>query len=78
MLRNDEREFDVEPEAWPTVQAWMRVQTQWRVAGMGGLIGLDYGAVDVVMRRLRIADDDGEIFSGLQVMEAAALLALKD
>ena len=56
----------------------MRVQTQWRVSGMGGAVGLDYQAVDVVMRRLRIEDGDGELFAGLQVMEIAALKALKD
>jgi len=57
------------------MQAWMRVQTQWR-AGMGGYYGLDYAAVDVALRRARIEDDDGAIFAGLQVMEFAALRAM--
>lgn len=77
-LSGDDQELPIEPEAWPTVQLWMRVQTQWRLAGMGGVVGLDYQAVDVVMRRLRIEDEDGELFAGLQVMEIAALKALKD
>lgn len=67
----------VEPEAWPVVQIWLRVQTQWRVAGMGGAIGLDYPAVFGVMDRARIDDNDGELFAGVQVMEVAALRALK-
>lgn len=53
----------------------MRIQTQWR-HGFGGPVGLDYTAVDVALRRFRIADDDGEVFAGLQVMEFAALKAM--
>lgn len=71
-LQNDEQEFPIEPDNWLTVQTWMRVQTQWR-HGFGGPVGLDYTAVDVVLRRFRIADEDGEVFAGLQVMEFAAL-----
>jgi len=67
----------VEPEAWPVVQLWLRVQTQWRVGGMGGAVGLDYPAVFAVMDRLRIDDNDGALFAGVQVMEVAALRALK-
>lgn len=54
---------------------WLRVQTQWRQS-FGGPIGLDYSAVDVVLRRLKICDEDGEIFAGLQVMEFGALRAM--
>lgn len=76
--KEDAEDFGILPENWPTVQAWMRVQTQWRVAGMGTVIGLDYSAVDVALRRARIEDPEGEIFAGLQVMEVAALEALQD
>lgn len=38
-------------------------------------LGFDYAAVDVVMRRLAIEDEDGEIFRGLQVMERAVIEA---
>lgn len=65
------------PENWPIVELWMRVQTQWRSSGFGPT-GLDYGAVDVVMRRLRIDDPDGELFEGLQVMEIEALKVLRE
>lgn len=71
-------EFEVLPENWPTLRAWLAVQTQWRFGGMGTPVGLDYTAVDVAMRRLGMADDDGEIFAGLQVMEIAALGAVRD
>lgn len=66
-----EEGFDVWPENWPTVEAFLKCQTQWVVAGMGGVIGLNYVAVDVVLRRYNL--DDPEIFAGIQVMEAAAL-----
>jgi hypothetical protein len=70
-------EFDVLPENWPTVMMWLRVQTQWRVAGLGGAIGLDYTAVEAAMRMLRVPNR-AEVFDGLQVMELAALEAMKD
>lgn len=57
------------------LEAWLACETQWRVAaGMGGLtwLGLDYGAVDVVLRRLGMEEPD-RVFRDLQVMESAAL-----
>jgi hypothetical protein len=39
----------------------------------GQLTGLDYSAVDVVLRRRKAADD---VFDDLQVMELAALAAM--
>jgi hypothetical protein len=71
-LEGDENEFEVEPDNWPAVVLWMACQTQWRSAG-AGRYGLDYTAVDVVMRRRGMADEDGTAFAGLQVMEIAAL-----
>ncbi len=76
-LEDDEQELEIEPDCWPTVQAWMRIQTQWRTT-FGGYTGLDYPAVFQVLDRLKIADPDGELFAGLQVMEFAALKAMKD
>lgn len=66
------QDFEVDPDCWETVMAWLRVQTQWRTGG-AGLVGLDYVAVDVVLRRTAAADD---VFEGLQVMERAALREL--
>lgn len=70
-------DFEVLPDCWPIVMAWLTVQTQWRVGATGRAIGLDYSAVDVALRRYRIEDEDGEIFAGLQTMEYAALKALQ-
>lgn len=68
---------EVMAEEWPVVQAWIRVQTQWRTS-FGGLVGLDYTAVLATLDRLKIADPDGEIFEGIQLMEFAALEALSE
>lgn len=70
------RDFEVLPENWPVVQAWLRVQTQWRMS-FGGPVGLDYPAVESVLRRL---DPRGweALFDGVQVMEFAVLAGCKD
>lgn len=65
--------FEIWPENWASLHAWLACETQWRVlTGSGGhdYQGLDYTAVDVVMRRLRLED---EVFADLQEMERAAL-----
>lgn len=51
------------------------VQTQWRV-GFGGREGLDYRAVEIVMQRRGIPEDQRDrLFADLQVIEMAALAA---
>ena len=73
-LRADDTEhlFAVSPSCWPTITAWLLIETQWR-AGPGGAIGLDYPAVFQTLDRCRVDDPDGEVFAGIQLMEAAAL-----
>ncbi len=72
-----------EPEAFEVmrgnadaIEAWLALETQWRcLSGPTGAIlwlGLDYSAVDVVLRRLKLADPD-QVFADLQIMEGAAL-----
>lgn len=65
--------FEVLPENWNSVCAFLACETQWRVAaGLAGLIwlGLDYSSVDVAFKRLGYGD---AVFADVQVMEAAAL-----
>lgn len=76
-LEAEPSDFEVEPDNWPTVLAWCLMTTQWRM-GPSGCHGLDYTAVDVVMRRRGIEDVDGLVFAGLQVMEGAALAAMHE
>lgn len=63
-----------------TFSAWLACETQWRMRqGMGPLVhdGLDYSAVDVVLRRSRLEDPD-TVFSELRMMEDAALTAFRE
>lgn len=70
-------EFSVWPDNWPTVQLFLALQTQWRVAlGMGQAVwmGLDYAAAQAAMQMLGVARKDRqETFAGLCAMERAAL-----
>jgi hypothetical protein len=74
--RPQDLDLEVLPENWPTIQMFLRVQTQWRTA-MNGLVGLDYGAVEWLFR-LYAVDDPRALLEGLQVMEAAAIVKLND
>lgn len=59
----------------PTWHLWLRLQTQWRQAGMAGQpAGLDYAAVWAVLQGLRVRKPR-EVFEHLQGMERAALTA---
>ncbi len=70
----EDRGFEVWPENWDAVQMWCRVQTQWRV-GMSGPIGLDYVALEWLLRLYGVTDQRA-LLEDLQVMEGAALTAM--
>lgn len=67
--------FEVWPDNWPAWEVFQRCRTQWRVAPMGGLLGLDYSGVEIVIRAsgepLRILED-------IQLIEQAALARLRE
>lgn len=67
-------DFEVYPENWETVLVFLALQTQWRCGPMGGLQGLDYPAVEVVLR-LRQVSEPAALFERLQGMERAAIAA---
>jgi len=60
-------DYEVTPDAWPAVSMFLKVQTQWRV-GMGGVIGLDYGAVRWLFE-LEQVSDQRQLLEDLQVIE---------
>ena len=60
--------YEVEPEAWPALQLFLMVQTQWR-SGPSGLLGLDYNAVRWVME-LQGVSEPLTTLDDLQVIEA--------
>ena len=66
------------PDNWPTVMIFRDMMTQWRV-GPGGVCGLDYGALPVVFRLRAVPQKERtDIFDGLQIMESAALEAIRE
>lgn len=78
-LADDEAE-GLLPVNLPVVRAWLTAcETQWRTGsvGMGRLvwIGLDYAGVRVGLEAAGIAVTPG-LWSGLRVMEQAAIAAL--
>lgn len=56
---------------------FLRCQTQWRTAGMGGILGLDYVAVSWLLRLYRVRDQRA-VLEDLQTMEAAVLEGLAE
>lgn len=66
------------PENWGALQVFLKCSTQWRYAGMSGLrTGLDYQAVESVMRMTGVADTS-DTFWRLQLIEDEALKALAE
>lgn len=66
-------EFEVYPENWDTVMLFLRLQTQWILGGMDGRpVGLNYVAVESVMRMCRVKNREQEL-DRIRFMEAAAL-----
>ena len=68
-----EAPFEIWSDCWISFTTFLRCETQWRIAsGMSGFIwlGLDYTAVDVVLRRYKV---DEAVFDDLRLMEAEAL-----
>lgn len=53
---------------------FVAMSTQWRMAPMGGMIGLDYGAIPPVLTLLAVPRRAwADVFADLRVMEAEAL-----
>lgn len=56
----------------------LAMRTQWRF-GMSGATGMDYSVLPEMWRRMRVpVDERDQVFSDLQVMEAAALAAMHE
>lgn len=67
-------DFEVWAENWPALEMFLRVQTQWRTT-MSGVLGLDYGAVAWLLKLYEV-EDPRALLEDLQIMEAAAMMAL--
>ena len=75
-LEPDDDDYQVEPEAWPALQMFLRCQTQWRT-GPNGLIGLDYGPLEWAFR-LYGAEDPAAMLDDIQIIEAEVLMAVHE
>ncbi|MEL6920964.1 MAG: DUF1799 domain-containing protein [Pseudomonadota bacterium] len=42
--------FGVWPDNWKAMQAFLALDTQWRVGAGGGFLGLDYGAAAALFK----------------------------
>ncbi|WP_268249108.1 DUF1799 domain-containing protein [Salinicola rhizosphaerae] len=67
-------EFEVLPENWVALELFLDCSTQWRQAPMGGLTGLDYSAVYVVMQIHAVPPDEGrDRLQQIRLLERGAL-----
>ena len=68
--------LDVWPDNWDAVQAFIAMQTQWRI-GFGGPTGLDYNALPTVFDLVGIAPDARpDTFECVRVMEDEAMAVM--
>jgi hypothetical protein len=70
--RETEEFIEVEPENLNAVELFFAVATQWRYAGMGSVVGLDYTALSAAIQMMGIADSK-DVFWRVRAIEHAAL-----
>lgn len=69
--------IDVWPENEATVRAFIAMGTQWNIRPMGGVIGLRYESLPIVLRFAGIPrPQHAAVFDGLRMMEHAAIGAI--
>lgn len=62
--------FEVWAENWPAWEVFEACATQWRVAPMGGVLGLDYPALEIL---IRAAGHQLRLLFDIQIIERAAV-----
>ena len=70
-----EEDFLVLEENWAAIDLFLKVQTQWRVGGLGNLSGLCYADV-LTIGRLYEIPNLVEVFEDLQVLEVTVMSLL--
>ena len=63
--------YGVLEENWQAVLLLMKVQACWRVGHSGGLLGLRYTDVDIILKRC--FEDDNRVFEQLLFLERVIL-----
>jgi len=70
-----EEDFLVLEENWAAIDLFLKVQTQWRVGGLGNLFGLCYSDV-IETAKLYEIPNLVEVFEDLQVIEITVMSLL--
>lgn len=76
--KNPEEDFfEVEPDAWPAVEIFLKLQTQWIPNPAGGIMGLNYVAVSFVFDVYKI-ENRAEMLEDLRMIELGVLSKIKE
>lgn len=68
---------EVWPENLPAYVLFSALRTQWRAAGMAGVIGLDYNTLFHKMDRMKLTDEEYlDLEEDVRIMEAEALATM--
>jgi len=71
--------YDILPLNVDIVEAFMALQTQWRIGPAGGRLGIDYQAAATVLELMGVDQEKRRIaFDGIRVMEMAALETMEN
>ena len=68
----------IDPDNWLSFKTWQAVCTQWIYGAMGGVVGLDYSGVQVVLGLTVKRKQRAQVFADLQLMERTALPLLNE
>jgi hypothetical protein len=69
--------IEIWPEHEQAVSVFAAARTQWRMAPMGGVVGLDYGALPAVLEMMGVPRADwNEVFEQIRIMETEAVRVL--
>ena len=72
----EQPDFGVDKDNWQTVMTFCQCATQWHYGAMGGVTGMDYPGVKVVMALTLKPAQHKAVFEGLQIMERAAMAVM--
>lgn len=73
-----EPDFWVDEDNWQTVMTFCQCSTQWHYGAMGGVTGMDYPGVKVVLDLTIKPKQQREVFAGIQIMERAAMAIMNE
>jgi len=71
-------DFELWPENKEAFDIFAACQTQWRVIPMSGLQGLDYHAVESVIRMNNLTEKNPQLFNNIRLIESGALKELNN